>query len=152
MFLLVRDALFVSSWYQYFFVVDNLHPEREFFGSWYEPNFFLLSLFVFLSFFLLSLVTPLLQVYYTFKPIFMLAEPLMLASVFFLFFVACVAYLHIDLSLHKWLQLSEVMLVQLFNVNLNFIGLLLKLLFVPLQLEWWITFKVVNILSQIRSI
>ncbi|XWS56433.1 hypothetical protein CRYUN_Cryun09bG0085100 [Craigia yunnanensis] len=41
------------------------------------------------------------QVYYTFKPIFMLAEPLMLASAFFLFFVACVAYLHIDLSISK---------------------------------------------------
>ncbi|XVF23621.1 hypothetical protein REPUB_Repub13aG0055300 [Reevesia pubescens] len=41
------------------------------------------------------------QVYYTFKPIFMLAEPLMLASAFFLFFVACVAYLHVDLSIRK---------------------------------------------------
>ncbi|GLT70142.1 hypothetical protein SLA2020_422390 [Shorea laevis] len=41
------------------------------------------------------------QVYYTFKPIFMLAEPLMLASAFFLFFMACVAYLHIDLSIRK---------------------------------------------------
>ncbi|XP_057979623.1 dolichyl-diphosphooligosaccharide--protein glycosyltransferase subunit 1B [Malania oleifera] len=41
------------------------------------------------------------QVYYTFNPIFMLAEPLMLASVFFLFFMACVAYLHVDLSLRK---------------------------------------------------
>ncbi|XP_031257424.1 dolichyl-diphosphooligosaccharide--protein glycosyltransferase subunit 1B-like [Pistacia vera] len=41
------------------------------------------------------------QVYYTFNPIFMLAEPLMLTSVFFLFFVACVAYLHIDLSIRK---------------------------------------------------
>ncbi|KAJ4849787.1 Dolichyl-diphosphooligosaccharide--protein glycosyltransferase subunit 1B [Turnera subulata] len=41
------------------------------------------------------------QVYYTFKPIFMLAEPLMLASTFFLFFMACVAYLHIDLSIRK---------------------------------------------------
>ncbi|KAF9676675.1 hypothetical protein SADUNF_Sadunf08G0027700 [Salix dunnii] len=45
-------------------------------------------------------ITPF-QVYYTFKPIFMLAEPLMLASVFFLFFMACVAYLHIDLSIRK---------------------------------------------------
>ncbi|GMP22641.1 hypothetical protein CsSME_00000569 [Camellia sinensis var. sinensis] len=41
------------------------------------------------------------QVYYNFNPIFMLAEPLMLASVFFFFFVACVAYLHIDLSIRK---------------------------------------------------
>ncbi|XP_021295606.1 dolichyl-diphosphooligosaccharide--protein glycosyltransferase subunit 1B [Herrania umbratica] len=41
------------------------------------------------------------QVYYTFKPIFMLAEPLMLASAFFLFFIACIAYLHIDLSIRK---------------------------------------------------
>ncbi|TYI07719.1 hypothetical protein ES332_A10G245500v1 [Gossypium tomentosum] len=41
------------------------------------------------------------QVYYTFNPIFMLAEPLMLASAFFMFFVACVAYIHIDLSIRK---------------------------------------------------
>ncbi|KAF7147081.1 hypothetical protein RHSIM_Rhsim03G0119400 [Rhododendron simsii] len=41
------------------------------------------------------------QVYYNFNPIFMLAEPLMLASVFFFLFVACVAYLHIDLSIRK---------------------------------------------------
>ncbi|XP_065870091.1 dolichyl-diphosphooligosaccharide--protein glycosyltransferase subunit 1B [Euphorbia lathyris] len=41
------------------------------------------------------------QVYYSFNKIFMLAEPLMLVSVFFFFFIACVAYLHIDLSLHK---------------------------------------------------
>ncbi|KAK6933386.1 Ribophorin I [Dillenia turbinata] len=40
-------------------------------------------------------------VHYTFKPFFMLAEPLMLASVFFLFFVACVAYLHMDFSISK---------------------------------------------------
>ncbi|KAJ8759132.1 hypothetical protein K2173_004139 [Erythroxylum novogranatense] len=41
------------------------------------------------------------QVYYTFNPIFMLAEPLMLTSAFFLFFTACVAYLHMDLSIRK---------------------------------------------------
>ncbi|XP_059628321.1 dolichyl-diphosphooligosaccharide--protein glycosyltransferase subunit 1B [Cornus florida] len=41
------------------------------------------------------------QVYYEFNPIFMLAEPLMLASVFFLFFMACVAYLHVDVSIRK---------------------------------------------------
>ncbi|XP_057477074.1 dolichyl-diphosphooligosaccharide--protein glycosyltransferase subunit 1B [Actinidia eriantha] len=41
------------------------------------------------------------QVYYYFNPIFMLAEPLMLASVFFFFFMACVAYLHADLSIRK---------------------------------------------------
>ncbi|KAE9465320.1 hypothetical protein C3L33_02771, partial [Rhododendron williamsianum] len=41
------------------------------------------------------------KVYYNFNPIFMLAEPLMLASVFFFLFVACVAYLHIDLSIRK---------------------------------------------------
>ncbi|KAJ4977601.1 hypothetical protein NE237_008381 [Protea cynaroides] len=41
------------------------------------------------------------QVYYDFNPIFMLAEPLMLTSAFFLFFIACVAYLHIDLSIGK---------------------------------------------------
>ncbi|QCE07937.1 oligosaccharyltransferase complex subunit alpha [Vigna unguiculata] len=42
-----------------------------------------------------------LQVYYGFNPIFMLAEPLMLVSAFFLLFVASVAYLHIDLSIRK---------------------------------------------------
>uniref|UniRef100_A0A5B7B7X1 Dolichyl-diphosphooligosaccharide--protein glycosyltransferase subunit 1 n=1 Tax=Davidia involucrata TaxID=16924 RepID=A0A5B7B7X1_DAVIN len=41
------------------------------------------------------------QVYYNFNPIFMLAEPMMLASAFFLFFMACVAYLHVDLSIRK---------------------------------------------------
>ncbi|KAG7012904.1 Dolichyl-diphosphooligosaccharide--protein glycosyltransferase subunit 1B [Cucurbita argyrosperma subsp. argyrosperma] len=41
------------------------------------------------------------QVYYSFNPIFMLAEPLMLVSAFFFFFVACIAYLHIDLSISK---------------------------------------------------
>ncbi|TYH51250.1 hypothetical protein ES332_D10G259700v1 [Gossypium tomentosum] len=41
------------------------------------------------------------QVYYSFKPIFMLAESLMLASAFFMLFVACVAYIHIDLSIRK---------------------------------------------------
>ncbi|GER48941.1 glycosyltransferase subunit [Striga asiatica] len=41
------------------------------------------------------------QVHYKFNPIFMLAEPLMLTSAFFLFFITCVAYLHIDLSLRK---------------------------------------------------
>ncbi|KAJ9175528.1 hypothetical protein P3X46_014076 [Hevea brasiliensis] len=41
------------------------------------------------------------QVYYTFNQMFVLAEPLMLVSAFFFFFVACVAYLHIDLSIHK---------------------------------------------------
>uniref|UniRef100_A0A2P2MZ82 Dolichyl-diphosphooligosaccharide--protein glycosyltransferase subunit 1 n=1 Tax=Rhizophora mucronata TaxID=61149 RepID=A0A2P2MZ82_RHIMU len=41
------------------------------------------------------------QVYYTFNPIFMLAEPIMLASAFFLIFMACVAYLNIDISIRK---------------------------------------------------
>lgn len=41
------------------------------------------------------------QVYYEFNPIFMLAEPLMLISAVFLFFVACIAYLHMDLSIGK---------------------------------------------------
>lgn len=41
------------------------------------------------------------QVYYDFNPISMLAEPLMLVSVFFLFFIACIAYLHMDLSIRK---------------------------------------------------
>ncbi|KAG5075393.1 hypothetical protein JHK84_056624 [Glycine max] len=45
--------------------------------------------------------TPFQVVYYRFNPIFMLAEPLMLVSAFFLFFVASVAYLHIDLSIRK---------------------------------------------------
>ncbi|KAL8136405.1 hypothetical protein V2J09_002406 [Rumex salicifolius] len=42
------------------------------------------------------------QVYYSFNPIYMLAEPLMLVSVFFLVFMACMAYLHIDLSIQKY--------------------------------------------------
>ncbi|OAY67342.1 Dolichyl-diphosphooligosaccharide--protein glycosyltransferase subunit 1B [Ananas comosus] len=41
------------------------------------------------------------QVYYDFNPIFMLAEPLMLVSAVFLFFIACISYLHIDLSIRK---------------------------------------------------
>jgi len=41
------------------------------------------------------------QVYYNFNPLFMLAEPLMLASVFFLLFAASVAYLHMDISIRK---------------------------------------------------
>ncbi|CAK9166296.1 unnamed protein product [Ilex paraguariensis] len=41
------------------------------------------------------------QVYYNFNPIFMVAEPLMLASVFFFFFIACVTYLHMDISIRK---------------------------------------------------
>lgn len=41
------------------------------------------------------------QVHYKFKPIFMLAEPLMLISAFFLLFVAITAYLHMDLSIRK---------------------------------------------------
>ncbi|KAF3625681.1 Dolichyl-diphosphooligosaccharide--protein glycosyltransferase subunit 1B [Capsicum annuum] len=44
------------------------------------------------------------QVYYKFSPIYMLAEPLMLTSVFFLFFMACVTYLHLDLSISKTKQ------------------------------------------------
>ncbi|XP_010554543.1 PREDICTED: dolichyl-diphosphooligosaccharide--protein glycosyltransferase subunit 1B-like [Tarenaya hassleriana] len=39
------------------------------------------------------------QVYYSFKPMFMLAEPFMLVSAFFMFFVACLAYIHIDLTI-----------------------------------------------------
>ncbi|KAM7493260.1 hypothetical protein LguiB_027869 [Lonicera macranthoides] len=41
------------------------------------------------------------QVYYNFHPLFMLAEPLMLTSVFFLLFISCVAYLHMDISIRK---------------------------------------------------
>ncbi|KAM1019761.1 hypothetical protein ACFX15_040364 [Malus domestica] len=41
------------------------------------------------------------QVYYTFNPVFMLAEPLMLVSTFFFVFMASVAYLHIDFSICK---------------------------------------------------
>jgi oligosaccharyltransferase complex subunit alpha (ribophorin I) len=40
-------------------------------------------------------------VYYEFNPVFMLAEPLMLISAALLFFVACIAYLHMDLSIGK---------------------------------------------------
>ncbi|GJN01199.1 hypothetical protein PR202_ga18446 [Eleusine coracana subsp. coracana] len=42
-----------------------------------------------------------LEVHYEFNPIFMLAEPLMLIFAVFLFFVACIAYLHMDLSIGK---------------------------------------------------
>ncbi|CAL1374267.1 unnamed protein product [Linum trigynum] len=41
------------------------------------------------------------QVYYSFNPVFMLAEPLMLVSTVFFLFAACVAYLHIDVSIRK---------------------------------------------------
>ncbi|ERN08374.1 dolichyl-diphosphooligosaccharide--protein glycosyltransferase subunit 1B [Amborella trichopoda] len=41
------------------------------------------------------------QVHYKFNRIFMLAEPLMLVSAVFLFFVACIAYLNIDLSIAR---------------------------------------------------
>ncbi|KAL3523462.1 hypothetical protein ACH5RR_016296 [Cinchona calisaya] len=41
------------------------------------------------------------QVHYKFNPIFMLAEPLMLVAAFFLFFVASIAYLHMDLAIRK---------------------------------------------------
>ncbi|KAG9145377.1 hypothetical protein Leryth_008299 [Lithospermum erythrorhizon] len=41
------------------------------------------------------------QVHYNFKQAYMLAEPLMLISVFLLFFVTCIAYLHIDFSISK---------------------------------------------------
>ncbi|XP_075499082.1 dolichyl-diphosphooligosaccharide--protein glycosyltransferase subunit 1B [Primulina tabacum] len=41
------------------------------------------------------------QVHYKFNPAFMLAEPLMLVSAFFLFFITCIAYLHVDLSIRK---------------------------------------------------
>jgi oligosaccharyltransferase complex subunit alpha (ribophorin I) len=40
-------------------------------------------------------------VYYEFNPVFMLAEPLMLIAAALLFFVACIAYLHMDLSIGK---------------------------------------------------
>ncbi|KAK9741217.1 hypothetical protein RND81_03G089600 [Saponaria officinalis] len=42
------------------------------------------------------------QVYYKFNPVFMLAEPLMLVSVFLLFFLACIVYLHGDFSIQKF--------------------------------------------------
>ncbi|XP_021771023.1 dolichyl-diphosphooligosaccharide--protein glycosyltransferase subunit 1B-like [Chenopodium quinoa] len=41
------------------------------------------------------------QVYYDFNPAFMLVEPLILVSIFTLFFLACIAYLHGDISIHK---------------------------------------------------
>eukprot|EP01018_Ginkgo_biloba_P016536 Gb_37136 [translate_table: standard] len=41
------------------------------------------------------------QVYYNFSTISMLAEPLMLVTGFFFFFVACVAYSHFDFSISK---------------------------------------------------
>lgn len=42
------------------------------------------------------------QVYYDFSQVFMLVEPLILAVAFFMFFVACISYLHIDLSIRKF--------------------------------------------------
>ncbi|KAL2897672.1 Dolichyl-diphosphooligosaccharide--protein glycosyltransferase subunit 1B [Bienertia sinuspersici] len=42
------------------------------------------------------------EVVYDFNPAFMLAEPLILVSVFFVFFLACIAYLHGDLSIQKY--------------------------------------------------
>lgn len=42
------------------------------------------------------------EVYYDFNPAFMLVEPLILITVFFLFFLACIAYLHADLSIQKY--------------------------------------------------
>ncbi|KAG6529817.1 hypothetical protein ZIOFF_012031 [Zingiber officinale] len=47
------------------------------------------------------------QVYYDFNPIFMLAEPLMLVSSVFLFFVAYIAYVHIDLSIRRPLKTNS---------------------------------------------
>lgn len=41
------------------------------------------------------------QVYYEFKPVFMLVEPLILVFMFFLFFLACIAYLCVDPSIQK---------------------------------------------------
>ncbi|KAI3793451.1 hypothetical protein L1987_36070 [Smallanthus sonchifolius] len=41
------------------------------------------------------------QVYYDFHPMSMLAEPLMLTSVFFFLFVAALAYIHMDISIRK---------------------------------------------------
>ncbi|KAL8090414.1 hypothetical protein AgCh_039764 [Apium graveolens] len=41
------------------------------------------------------------QVYYNFHPMFMLAEPLMLTTVFFLLFLTSLAYLHMDISIRK---------------------------------------------------
>nr|XP_043631605.1 dolichyl-diphosphooligosaccharide--protein glycosyltransferase subunit 1B [Erigeron canadensis] len=41
------------------------------------------------------------QVYYDFHPMFMLAEPMMLISVFFFLFVAALAYIHMDISIRK---------------------------------------------------
>ncbi|KDP36760.1 hypothetical protein JCGZ_08051 [Jatropha curcas] len=41
------------------------------------------------------------QVYYRFNKLLMLQEPFMLISGFFLFFVACIVYVHVDLSISK---------------------------------------------------
>lgn len=42
-----------------------------------------------------------LQVYYKFNSLSMLREPLMLISGFFFLFVACIVYMHADLSISK---------------------------------------------------
>jgi oligosaccharyltransferase complex subunit alpha (ribophorin I) len=43
----------------------------------------------------------LLQLYFKFNTIAMLAEPLMLVAGFFLFFVSCIAYARFDFSISK---------------------------------------------------
>lgn len=41
------------------------------------------------------------QVYYKFNNISLLIEPMMLITGFFLLFVACIAYMHTDMSISK---------------------------------------------------
>lgn len=77
--------------YDYRFCLEQLH------------NFFCFKILThFFDPFFFGIVFKFLQIYYKFNPIFMLAEPLMLVSAFFLFFIACIAYLHTDLSISKW--------------------------------------------------
>ncbi|KAK9158403.1 hypothetical protein Scep_004977 [Stephania cephalantha] len=60
-------------------------------------------------------ITPF-QVYYKFHPVFMLAEPLMLITAFFLLFVTCIAYLHIDLSIQNEIrQVSDFLSIIAFS-------------------------------------
>lgn len=52
-------------------------------------------------FFCFSKMLFVLQVYYRFNKLSMLREPFMLISGFFILFVSCIVYMHVDLSISK---------------------------------------------------
>lgn len=52
-------------------------------------------------FFSFSKMLFVLQVYYRFNKLSMLREPFMLISGFFILFVSCIVYMHVDLSISK---------------------------------------------------